>query len=151
MTKLDLSGLDALIKNVKAIDNMEVQPGFFDDRYGSENDNLYVAQVAHFNNTGTSHAPRRPFMDNAFEDKSSKVLANKAMSDVFSAVIAGRPVTPALSKLGEAFVDIIKTNIDDYPGSNSKWWAEFKGFNDPLLYTGRMLDSVKYRIKKGKK
>lgn len=148
MDSPDIKGLDALISGCKRLDGTQVQSGFFDSKYGADNDNLYVAQVAWFNENGTYHNPRRPFLLPAYEDWMNRTHFARYSERIFTDIINGRAYDQRLKQLGQDFADIIATNIDDYPGSNSKWWAEFKGFNDPLLYTGKMLDSVTFRIKK---
>lgn len=142
-SRIDLSGFTKLVKTLKQEDNSAVEVGFFpESTYGSDNDNLPVAQVAYFNEYGTTLNPTRPFMADTFEDKSLKGDMEDVVRDVVKSALQGRK-SKALDKMGEKVADLMKTNIEDYPGSNSKATIERKGKNDPLVDTGLMKDSVK--------
>lgn len=147
--------LEALIKRLSALNGTEVEVGFFEeDRYGPENGNLPVAMVAFFNEYGHSIGPQgvpeRPFMHETFGGRQDKAHMARAMRKVFiSAILDGRSVDRMLRELGEQVKDQLVVAIDDYPGSNSATTIKRKGFDDPLLDTGKMLESVKFRVHKG--
>lgn len=146
--KVDTKELKALQRRMSDLDGTHVVTGFFqEDQYGVENDFLPVAQVAVWNEQGIG-VPRREFMrPTIMAHENAAWLSNFALQAVEAAVM-GQPFKPFLSRLGEEMVGIMEVNIDDYPGSNSRAWVAIKGFDDPLLYTGKMLSSVKYKIKK---
>ncbi|ADX32004.1 RNA polymerase [Pseudomonas phage vB_PaeM_VL12] len=144
----DFRKLDALIARMEALDGLTLEGGFFpEDRYGPENGNLPVAQVAAYNVFGTETNPERDFMTPSFSDWATVNYYRKAMKQVVEATIRdGRTQKGQLNKMGRTMVEIIQVNIDDFPGHNSARWAQVKGFDDPLTHTGKMQDSVKYKI-----
>ena len=146
--KVETKRLTSLIKRTETIDGTDVEVGFFeDDKYGPENQNLYVAQVAAYNNFGTTFNPERPFMDNTFLDTMSQFHYARGIRQVFISVLTnGRSTQRLLRSLGETVADVMRVEIDDYPGSNSAATIARKGFNDPLYDTGKMLASVKFII-----
>lgn len=144
----DYRELKALMKRMKELDGTKVVAGFFEeDRYGAENDFLPVAQVAFWNERGIG-VPRRSFMAPAFLDAHNQAWYSNFIRQAVEAAIHGRPYKPLLQKLGQEMQGVIEVNIDDYPGSNGRAWVAIKGFDDPLLYTGKMLSSVKYKVRK---
>jgi len=146
--KVEKRRIGELTRRLQELDGTEVEVGFFEEaRYGPENHNLPVAQVAAYNNFGTSFNPTRPFMDNTFEDNMNQFHMIRGIKKVFSAALVnGRSTQRMLRVLGETIADLMREEIDDYPGSNSPSTIARKGFNDPLYDTGKMLESVRFKI-----
>lgn len=146
--KVEKRRLGELTNRLQELDGTEVEAGFFEEaRYGPENHNLPVAQVAAYNNFGTSFNPTRPFMDNTFEDNMNQLHMGIGVKKVFIAALTnGRSTQRMLRVLGETIADLMREEIDDYPGSNSPSTIARKGFNDPLYDTGKMLESVRFKI-----
>lgn len=147
--KVETRKLPALRKRLDKLNGTEVDVGFFEeDRYGPENDNLPVAQVAYYNEFGTIHNPTRPFMTETFEDALTQTHVGKLMKQVFiSALTNGRAVQRLLIELGDDVAELMKVRILNYPGSNSKDTIEKKGGrNTPLRDTEFMMNSVKFQI-----
>jgi hypothetical protein len=152
--KVETRKLPALRKRLEQLDGMEVEVGFFEeDRYGPENHNLPVAQVAFYNEFGTSLNPTRPFMAETFQDDLTQTFMVKKIKELFGNVLAnGRAVSRLLVELGEGIADSMQIRILNYPGSNSKATIERKeGRNTPLRDTEFMMNSVKFHIHKGVK
>lgn len=147
--KVETKKTTALIKRLENLDGIEVDAGFFEeDRYGADNSNLHVATVAAYNNFGTRFNPRRPFMDETFEDGTNQIFMGKAMSKIFESTIRdGRATRRLLRGMGELVAELIKIEILNYPGSNSPATIARKGKNTPLRDTEFMLESVKFQIK----
>ncbi len=146
----DTKKLDALIKRVAKVDGTEIEIGFFpEDRYGPENNNLPVAQVAYFNEFGTSLNPTRPFMAQTFEDRNNQFhIAREFKKLAVDLLSNGRGTRRLLKQVGQMVKEMMQVSIDDYPGSNSQATIDRKGGrNDPLLDTGKMLESVKFKFK----
>lgn len=144
----DYKELHALMKRMHTLSGTTVNAGFFpEDHYGAENDFLPVAQVALWNEQGIG-VPRREFMRPAFLEAHNQAWYANFIRQAVEAAIHGRPYKPILQKLGQEMKGVIEVNIDDYPGSNSRAWVAIKGFDDPLLYTGKMLSSVRYKVGK---
>lgn len=146
--KVETRKLSSLIKRLDNLDGREVEAGFFEeDRYGPENDNLPVATVAYYNEYGTTFNPTRPFMHDTFSGQTNQIHMTNIMKDVFlSALTNGRSVERFMRELGQMVGDIMQDTIEDYPGSNSRETIDRKGFNDPLVDTRKMLESVKFQI-----
>lgn len=150
--KIETKKLDSLIRRTNAIDNTEVEVGFWDDRYGPENDNLPVAQVAAYNNFGTSFNPTRPFMDDTFEDIMYQAYMARGVKHIFLSVLTnGRGTQRLLRELGGTIKELMQVTIAQYAadGGNSQKTIEKKGRDSPLIDTGKMLESVRFRIIKG--
>lgn len=154
--RLDTKKLDSLKKKLAAMQlDKRVQFGFFEeDKYGPDNDNLPVATVAWRNNTGTMTNPARPFFDNAVVDFKKEVRPK--VTEYFRAILFDKKVDKHLKAIGDLGVDLVKQNIENYTGpnpTNSVSWAKWKQLrgapNKVLMYTSRMLNSVKSRIVKG--
>lgn len=146
--KVETRKLPALIKRLDKLNGTEVEVGFFeDDKYGPENGNLFVAQVAAYNEFGTETVPQRPFMTETFEGFANQFQMARGIRAVFmNALQDGRRVQGLLKSLGVTVADIMQVSIDDWPGSNSPSTIARKGKNDPLYDTGKMLESVKFKI-----
>ncbi|WYV99004.1 tail protein [Pseudomonas phage vB_PpuM-NoPa] len=149
--KVETRKLDSMIKRLDKLDGTQVDVGFFEeDAYGPENGNLPVAQVAYYNEYGTSLNPTRPFMQETFSEGINQKLLGKAMMKVFqSAIMNGRQVQRLLRELGSGAGDMLRDTILTYPGSNSAETIRRKGRNSPLRDTEFMLNSVKFQISKG--
>lgn len=147
--KLDTKKLEAVIRNTSKLDGTEVDVGFFEeDKYGPENNNHQVAQVAFFNERGTLTNPRRPFMATTFNDRDTQNALGTLMSKAFqSSLVDGRQVQRLLKQLGEEAQSRIQKTILTWPGSNSQNTIDRKGRNSPLRDTEFMLESVKFKLK----
>lgn len=150
--KNDEKEFDKLLKRMKSLELKQVDIGFFNTTYSSENGGLSVAQVAQWQEEGTQTSPARPFIRTGFHQEvmnKYKAPMNKALSNVAS----GTETPHAMCKrLGAGLQTEMELSIEN--GSryapNSAAWAAFKqsttGASSPLIYTGKMRDSVKYRI-----
>lgn len=148
--KYDKRSLTSLMKRVGNLHGVEIDTGFFpEDQYGPENASLPVAQVAWYNERGLGNmVPSRPFMEKTFSDTVELQFYAAGMRRVFQDTLdKGRSTRTLLKALGEHVVGVMKMNIVDWTTpANSARWAAIKGFNDPLIFTGKMLNSVKYRL-----
>lgn len=140
---------EAMKKNLKKGKGVSVNVGFFDEYYGPENNNLPVAYVAKIQEEGLG-PPMRPFIRNGFMEENIKTLSwiTPEVKAMVSAVALGQLSWNQLyHKLGPVFVEIMKKEIEDWSiPMNAPLTIELKGFNDPLIDTGKMLDSVEYRV-----
>lgn len=148
----DKRALESLIKRVDALDCTEILAGFFpEDQYDSDNDNLPVAQVAWYNERGLGMAvPSRPFMEKTFYTMSDVQFYARGMETIARDVLnQGKSTKSLLKDLGQHVVGVMQMNIVDWTSPpNSKRWEAIKGKNDPLIFTGKMLESVKYKVEK---
>lgn len=142
---------EKLKKRLYRFDSKAFDVGFFrGSKYNSKNNNLQVAEVAWMNDQGTSTNPPRPFLTVDFKGYAEKTFPIKA-KQIFLMLMFSKDnrYLKHIKELGEEYSFALQEFILDYPGSNSLRWIEEKGFNDPLYHTGKMVESVKYRINKG--
>lgn len=138
-------------KNLMKGQSLAVKVGFFEDAiYGDENDNLPVAQVAQWQEEGTENIPMRPFIRAGFmikEIEKHKWITPQVIQWI-DAVAKGRLTwTQLYNRLGPVFVQMMQKEIENWRiPMNAPLTVELKGFNDPLIDTGKMMDSVNYRL-----
>lgn len=148
---------DAVKKNLmKTIP--EIQTGWFAENvYGSDNDNLQMAQVAQWNNEGHvngasaarpgSITPPRPFMTVGLK-AALKAGANKDdFKDMIEAVASGKEVMTVLNKAGTNFERTLrKVMIDWDTPRNAPLTIELKGFDDPLVDSSELIANINSKI-----
>lgn len=151
----------SVTKNTKVWDNIKrsllstpeiaVDVGWFGVTYGSDNDNIPVAQVAAMMEHGHPRDyPPRPFIRQGFVPR----LASKEYAQVFTKIaeniLQGQGVMSQAHILGSLMRKGLQNEIISWstPPNSPKTVAE-KGFNDPLIETGHMLETVDYRVRKG--
>lgn len=139
---------------------LQLEVGFFSTAKYSTGE--YVAQVAYWNEYGTTLSPPRPFFRNAIKDKSKEWL--QLFRDT---QFKTKDMYKSLSIVGTIAKDDIATSITDLsspPNSeitiNGGWIrhangkafkVKGKGSSNPLIDTGLMRNSVSYEItEKGK-
>lgn len=137
-------------RRLARFDQRSFDVGFFSNsKYGAENDNLPVATVAWMNDQGTSTVPPRPFMTVDFKMFVEKSFRSDAKTLFLTLLLQkNSPYLKELNNIAEKYKNALTRIIYDYEGSNSDWWAEVKGFDDPLFYTGTMVNSVEFKVKK---
>lgn len=117
----------------------EIKVGFFEgEKYP---DGKGVAEVAAFNEFGGGHTPPRPFMRTLVQNHRKiwrKILANELAKNEDARI--------SLAELAQYMVDDLKDYIKiwTYP-PNAPATVAKKGFNDPLVDTGRMMNSVDWK------
>ena len=119
--------------------NGKIEVGFFEgEKYP---DGKSVAEVAAFNEFGGGHTPPRPFMRTLVQNH--RKIWRKILQDELPKEDNAHT---ALATLAEYMVDDLKDYIKiwTYPPNAPSTIAK-KGFNDPLVDTGRMMDSVDWR------
>lgn len=147
----DISGLRQLKKKLEQLNRTELDWGFFEeDRYGPENDNLPVATVAQIHETGSDFIPRRPFFTEALRKIKTVQIENFVKASIGVGSIQTEHL---LNMLGERLVDGVKEEIETWTTPpNSAMWTLIKASlgapTKPLEFTGQMLNSVKFKIRK---
>jgi hypothetical protein len=152
-----VSKLDSILKRLEAVGNKETRVGFFNDDYYE--DGNYVAQVAKWNDQGVPVSqvnrsiPPRPFMSSGLRDilKSRPYL--KMYAQFLSKALAGKiPASTMYEKIGQYASDDLKEVIDRWTTPPNAWLTvQIKGFNDPLVHTGKMRDSAKFKVANSRK
>jgi len=119
--------------------NGKIEVGFFEgEKYP---DGKSVAKVAAFNEFGGGHTPPRPFMRTLAQNH--RKIWRKILQDELP---KEEDAHTALATLAEYMVDDLKDYIRiwTYP-PNAPSTVKKKGFNNPLVDTGRMMNSVDWR------
>lgn len=154
--KADYSGWKKVQKNLLRGNAKSLELGIFDKYYGPENDNLPVAQVAAWNEFGHANGgwfegtstPSRPFMRMyLFKLEQDGKLVGEMAWQLYQVATGKMSWDQFYKHLGEeAKSDLQKVvNAWEHP-ENSPATVYLKGFNDPLIETGTLLDSIDYRI-----
>lgn len=148
----DTSGWDKIKKNLLQANKESLKVGFFDDRYGPENDNLPVATVARFMEEGDPvKYPPRPFIRVGFLPRLKSAEYIPLFQNAITSVLEGKATfKQAYTKMGPVLVKGLQNEIIswDTPPNSARTIAE-KGFNDPLINTGKMLESVDFKVERG--
>lgn len=131
---------DQLAKLAKS----EVQVGF---QSGETNeDGVSYAEIAAFNELGSSNTPPRPFMKQSFENHQDEL--QEACDKVNNTLANGGTVESALETLGVTAKGIIQQEIVDGDfAPNAPSTIKAKGSDKPLIDTGRMRQSVNFVVK----
>jgi len=146
--KVDTSVWDKIKRNILVGNNLQVSTGFFEDAvYGEENNNAQVAQIARDNDQGTVKNPPRPFMKVGFGIKVQENLPKLFLANMKSIVEGKSTFTKEYKVLSTILTTGLKQTIVDWstPPNSPRTIAD-KGFNDPLIKTGKMLESVESKV-----
>jgi hypothetical protein len=140
-------GLNAILKELKALDKMAVKVGVTED--AGDHDGVSVAEYAAYNEYGTSTIPSRPFIRGWLDNKSENIKTT--IDKIGGKVRDGKwTAEDAIKRLGEFAQDGIKSYIrnGDFE-SNARSTVQRKGSSKPLIDTGTMRNSVRYEVVKG--
>ena len=116
---------------------------------GVYEDGTDVADVAMFNEFGTSKIPARPFMEQSFKRHEQEYV--EECENIFNAMIKGQDTASLIRRFGQKvkqdIVDEIELGefVPNAPSTVAK-----KGFNKPLYETGLMEKSITYYTEKRK-
>lgn len=132
-------------KELEQLAKMEVQVGFQADS-GSYENGATLAEVAAYNELGTSSTPARPFMRKSFENHEKEL--QKACDQVNKTLAKGGTTQQALDELGAFVKGLVQEEIvsgDFAPNAEST--IAKKGSEQPLIDNGFMRQSVNYQVK----
>ena len=151
--KVDKKVWEVMKKKFRQADSIQLSVGFFEeDRYGPENENLPVAYIARIQDAGLG-VPQRAFMSGA-QGLTGVVRSTPYRKDYQEAarriILNLSTVHQEYAKLGTFLVQDTKEIIEQWSSPpNAALTVELKGFNDPLIETETMKNSVKFKIEKG--
>ena len=102
-----------------------------------------VAQVAMFNEYGGGYTPPRPFMDKTF-----RWYHRKWFNTIRGLIYDTMNLKAVLEDMGPTVVADIQSVIEDLDNPpNAPATIKQKGFNNHLIDSGQMLNSVRYEVK----
>lgn len=116
-----------------------------DEETGEEVD---MAQIAMFNELGTSTSPPRPFLRMTVDENQPKI--NAMCEQQAKNIAKGGTAEQSLKELGAFGVSLVQEKIGNGTfTANKPSTIKAKGSAKPLIDTGQMRQSVHYVIKKG--
>jgi hypothetical protein len=141
------AGWGAALAGLTHMDGAGVEVGIFEEDgvHPHSDEGLTIAEIALRNEFGDDGVPARPFMATNYAANEQRYgrLAEKVFADVLK---NGISVDQALQTLGATQASDVKYTINDWTSpANSAATIARKGKNDPLVDSGIMRDSVKFK------
>ncbi len=151
-TELDLTGLKAMTKSVKAVNKRHIKYGWFDGKMypaSHKNAGIPIAQVANWQEYGASsdgkNIPARPYFRQAINTSRYKYGSN--IASVFGTAIKGRDTTSRLNTLAnEHVLDYSESVLRQNHKSLSGVTVSLKGHSYQMDDSGVMLDNFKAKV-----
>lgn len=107
-----------------------------------------MAQIAMFNELGTSTSPPRPFLRMTVDENQAKI--NAMCEQQAKNIAKGGTAEQSLKELGAFGVSLVQEKITNGTFTpNAESTKKAKKSDKPLIDTGQMRQSVHYVIKKG--
>lgn len=149
--KVDKSGWNKLKKELLKGSNLEVQVGIVEPTYyGSDNDNLSLAQVWQWQEEGlpSQNIPTRPAIRVGFMTPIKKGSYDKLFVESMQRIASGNSTfKQEYTKIGtQAKVDLKKAVADWDSPRNAPLTVELKGFDNPLIDSGLLYDSIDSKV-----
>ena len=148
-TKDTDKGYKAILSEIKKLADMRLAVGVVGPKANYQyTKKATLADVATFNEYGTRNIPARPFMRSAFDENLPGYQS--FFVKILPTVGRGKTARQALSLIGMKMVgDIQKKIVDIRTPENAPATIARKGFDNPLIHTGRMRQSITYMIRSG--
>lgn len=151
--KIDTSVWDKMKKDLLKASGQEVQVGIVEPvNYGSDNDNLAVAQVWQWQEEGlpAKNIPARPAIRVGFMAPIKKGSYDKLFIDSMQRIAEGNSTfKQEYTRIGvQAKVDLKKAVVDWDTPPNSPFTVAEKGFNNPLIDSGLLYESIDFKVDK---
>ena len=138
-------GWQKMARKLRSLQTKRLYVGLFaGDRYP---DGTEVVDVALWNHFGTERIPERPFISFTIESKEAAIKKQIAAS--VSLLTSGRSTAGQQLKLiGKYVTGLIQDEIEQWSSPpNAESTVKAKGFNDPLIETRRLKNSVTHRVR----
>lgn len=151
---------EKLKKNFIEAQKVEGRLGWFPEaRYGPENENLQMAQVAKWNEEGHNNGsgalipgaetPPRPFMRVSLRNELVSGSNDKEFRRMVEAVAEGKSILQPLKQAGNEFKNTLRQVMIDFDDpKNAALTIQLKGFDDPLINSGQLVANVDYKVSK---
>lgn len=138
-------GYEAMMSRLSTLENLEVRVGILEGVEGERG--LSVAELGAVNEFGSVKAgvPERSFLRSGFDDAQDELWDNivQAKDDV----MMGRTTARTAGKhLGEMMQDAVREKIGTVGPANAPSTIARKGFDMPLIESGRLKRSISYRV-----
>lgn len=151
--KVDKSGWLKMKRELLKGSTLEVQVGIIDPvTYGSDNDNLPVATVWSWQEEGlpAQNIPPRPAIRVGFMAPIKKGSYDKLFVDSMQRIAEGKSTfKEEYTRIGiQAKADLKKAVADWDTPPNSPFTVAEKGFNNPLIDSGLLYESIDFKVDK---
>lgn len=146
--KSNLRGLAALKRKMKTITEYSAQAGYYDNKHPTAGISYAYLASIHEYGTRDGRIPQRDFITQAYLDwmMSAKGDAEKAARDI---IYKGIPVRVVLKKMAEEGATFITNAAYTFNSpSNAASTIRNKGFDNPLIETGKLANGVKNKVVK---
>jgi len=148
-------GMNRIVANLRDLEKKAVKVGFPKGGKPNRGDNnklknytgiSEIASVAFFNEFGTRNIPDRPFIRPMFTESKTELYTLK--SRLYKQLLKGRiTVIQYFNLLGLwGKSDIQKRIVRIRTPQNSDRTQQIKGFDNPLIWSGQMKNSVQYEV-----
>ncbi|RYY51273.1 MAG: hypothetical protein EOO06_00665 [Chitinophagaceae bacterium] len=149
--KVDDSVWKKMKKELLKANQMEVQVGIVEPtNYGSDNDNLSVAQVWQWQEEGlpAQNIPPRPAIRVGFMAPVKSGSYNALFVESMQRIAEGKSTfKQEYTRIGtKARTDLKKAVADWDTPPNAPYTVAEKGFNDPLISSGKLYNEIDYKI-----
>lgn len=139
-------GLIARLKAMNELAEKKILVGIQEDAGKTEDGNVTLAEVGYYQEYGTRDIPARPWLSEGVQRADPAKLLKQIAVDV----VNGRPADQALQRAGVAAVGAIQEGFTATTWTpNATSTIRAKGSSQPLIDTGRLRQSVSYKIVKG--
>lgn len=140
---------DFLKQRLSKAQSLEVAVGFFEGKTGKRGNQ--VVEYAAFNEYGTSKAPSRPFMAITFEN-STQIMDKAIESEVEKVLLGRKSADIALSGIGDKYKKELQKSIQltNFLPRLSRSTVQKKKSEKTLIDTGKMLESIEYKVRRAK-
>lgn len=151
--KVDKSAWTKMKKDLLKTSNLEVQVGIVEPTYyGSDNDNLSVAQVWQWQEEGlpAQNIPTRPAIRVGFMAPIKKGLYDSYFIESIQRIAEGKSTfKQEYTKIGVMAKADLKEAVEQWDSPrNSPVTIELKGFDNPLIDSGLLYDSIDFKVEK---
>jgi len=148
---VDKSAWKRMKKDLLKAAAQEVQVGIVEPtNYGSDNDNLSVAQVWQWQEEGlpAQNIPTRPAIRVGFMAPIKKGSYDKLFAESMQRIAEGKSTfKQEYTKIGaKAQADLKKAVADWHTPRNAPLTVELKGFDNPLIDSGLLYDSIDFKV-----
>jgi hypothetical protein len=149
--KVDKSGWEKIKKELLKGSSLEVQVGIVEPtNYGPDNDNLSVAQIWQWQEEGVpaQNIPTRPAIRVGFMTPIKKGSYDKMFAESMQRIASGNSTfKQEYTRIGvQAKVDLKKAVADWDTPRNAPYTVELKGFDNPLIDSGLLYESIDFKV-----
>lgn len=146
--KSNLKGLSALKRKMKTISQYSAQAGYYDNKHPTAGISYAYLASIHEYGTRDGRIPQRDFITQAYLDwiMSIKGDAEKAAKDIIYRKIPVKTALKRVAEEGAIFITNAAYRFDS--PSNAPSTISNKGFDNPLVETGKLANGVKSKVVK---